>query len=86
MVSKCLTKYHNNFNVVHLPWTDELGFYVPFNSISVISERWKGDYERLCAIKRRLGSESISNNGLLVRAITDILFYTDLIGTMVEIN
>ena len=29
---------------------------------------------------------SISNNGLLVRAITDILFYTDLIGTMVEIN
>ena len=29
---------------------------------------------------------SISNNGLLVRAITDILFYIDLIGTMVEIN
>ena len=28
----------------------------------------------------------ISNNGLLVTAITDILFYTDLIGTMVEIN
>ena len=28
----------------------------------------------------------ISNNGLLVRAITDILFYIDLIGTMVEIN
>ena len=28
----------------------------------------------------------ISNNGLLVRAITDILFYTDLIGTMIEIN
>ena len=28
----------------------------------------------------------ISNNGLLVRAIADILFYTDLIGTMVEIN
>ena len=26
------------------------------------------------------------NNGLLVRAITDILFYIDLIGTMVEIN
>ena len=31
-------------------------------------------------------NECISNNGLLVRAITDILFYTDLIGTMVEIN
>ena len=28
----------------------------------------------------------ISNNGLLVRAITDILFYIDLIGTMEEIN
>ena len=29
---------------------------------------------------------AISNNGLLVRAITDILFYTDLIRTMIEIN
>ena len=28
----------------------------------------------------------IPNNGLLVRAITDILFYSDLIGTMIEIN
>ena len=28
----------------------------------------------------------ISNNGLLVRAITDILFYTDLIGIVIEIN
>ena len=28
----------------------------------------------------------ISNNGLLVTAITNILFYTDLIGTMKEIN
>ena len=36
------------------------------------------------AIER--GQGSISNNGLLVRAITDILFYIDLIGTMVEIN
>ena len=26
------------------------------------------------------------NNGLLVRAITDNLFYTDLNGTMIEIN
>ena len=30
--------------------------------------------------------KAISNNGLLVRAITDISFYTDLIGTMIEIN
>ena len=27
----------------------------PFNSISVISRRWKGEHERLCAMKRRLG-------------------------------
>ena len=31
-----------------------------FNSISVISRRWKGEHERLCAMKRRLGSERIS--------------------------
>ena len=37
---------------------DELGFYV--NSISVISRRWKGKHERLCAMKRRLGSGKIS--------------------------
>ena len=37
---------------------DELGFYV--NSISVISRRWKGEHERLCAMKRRLGSGRIS--------------------------
>ena len=29
----------------------ELGFYVPFNSISVISGRWKGEDERLGAMK-----------------------------------
>ena len=29
----------------------ELGFYVPFNSISVISGRWKGEHESLCAMK-----------------------------------
>ena len=32
----------------------------PFNSISVISRRWKGEHERLCAVKRRLGSGRIS--------------------------
>ena len=42
---------------------DELGFYVPFNSISesVISRRWKGEHERLCAMKRRLCSGRISS-------------------------
>ena len=32
----------------------------PFNSISVISRPWKGEHERLCAMKRRLGSGRIS--------------------------
>ena len=32
----------------------------PFDSISVISRRWKGEHERLCAMKRRLSSGRIS--------------------------
>ena len=32
----------------------------PFNSISVISRQWKDEYEKLYAMKRRLGSERIS--------------------------
>ena len=32
----------------------------PFNSISVISRWWKGEHERLCAMKRRLASGRIS--------------------------
>ena len=32
----------------------------PFNSISVITRRWKGEHEMLCAMKRRLGSGRIS--------------------------
>ena len=32
----------------------------PFNSISVISRQWKGEHERLCAMKHRLGSGRIS--------------------------
>ena len=39
---------------------DELGFYIPFNCISVISRRWKGELESLYAMKRRLGSGRIS--------------------------
>ena len=34
--------------------------YVPFNSLSVITRRWKHEHERLCAMKRRLGSGRIS--------------------------
>ena len=32
----------------------------PFNSISVTSRRWKDEHEKLCAMKRRLGSGRIS--------------------------
>ena len=32
-------------------WMDDMSFYVHFNSISVISGRWAGDNERLCAIE-----------------------------------
>ena len=39
---------------------NELGFYVSFNSTSVISEGWMGEHERVCAMKRLLGSERIS--------------------------
>ena len=41
---------------------DELGFYVPFKCILVILGQWKGEHERLCAMKSRLGSERISEN------------------------
>ena len=41
-------------------WRDELQFNVRFNRISFISGRWKGEHEKLCAMKRRLGSEIIS--------------------------
>ena len=39
---------------------DELQFSVPFNSISFISGRWKGEHEKLYAMKHRLVSEIIS--------------------------
>ena len=35
-------------------WMDDMRFYVLFNSISVISGRWKVDNGRLCAMKLRL--------------------------------
>ena len=36
-------------------WMDDLRFYIPFNSISVISGRCLDDNERLCAVELRLG-------------------------------
>ena len=35
-------------------WMDDMRFYVLFNSILVISGRWKVDNERLCAMKLHL--------------------------------
>ena len=35
-------------------WMDDLRFYVPFNSISVISGRWADDNGRLHAMEPRL--------------------------------
>ena len=49
--NKCVTKSDG--------WMSS-GFYVPFNSISVISGRWKGEHERLCAMKCCLCSGRIS--------------------------
>ena len=43
-----------------LQWDGWVRVLRPFNSISVISRRWKGEHERLCAMKRRLGSGRIS--------------------------
>ena len=51
------TSFHNSFG----KWMDgSVRVLRPFNSISVISRRWKGEHERLCAMKRRLGSGRIS--------------------------
>ena len=48
---------------VKIGWMDKLWFYVPFNSISIISGRWKGEHESLCEMKRSLGSDRIDPVG-----------------------
>ena len=45
---------------VRMPMDGWVRVLRPFNSISVISRWWKGEHERLCAMKRRLGSGRIS--------------------------
>ena len=44
----------NTFRIIDGWWTDDLRFYVLFNSISVISWRWEVDNERLCAMETYL--------------------------------
>ena len=51
-------------------WTDDLQFYILFNSISVISGPRGDDNGRLCAMEpilwlRRFRLEWVSNSGLL---------------------
>ena len=46
----CFTEFSNNFVVVFL-----------FNSISVILEQWKGNYDKLYAIKDHLDLDRISS-------------------------
>ena len=61
---------HNAASAQNNEWMDDLRFYVLFNSNSVISGRWAGDNERLCAIEprlwlRRFRLERGSNSGPL---------------------
>ena len=47
-------------------WTDDLRFYVLFNSISVMSGQWAGDNEKQCAmekIKSSFKSRNYIQNG-----------------------
>ena len=58
-IVNCSLQWRQTIN--KFTWMEGLvmGFYVPFNSISVISGRWKGEHERLCAMKHLLGSGRI---------------------------
>ena len=57
MLSLSLSEQHQHqvkYGIMKDGWLDDLRFYVLFNSISVISGRWAGDNERLCAMEPRL--------------------------------
>ena len=49
----CRSKQENNICIDH-GWMS-YGFYIPFNSISAISGRCKGEHEKLCVMKHPLG-------------------------------
>ena len=70
----------------HLGQMDDLQFYALFNSISVMSGRWKGNTERLCAMEPRLrlkrflpsagtkpGSVSLASQRLTHQHVGDVL-------------
>ena len=54
------TSENTSFGVnVHV-WMDDLRFNILFNRVSVISEGWEVDNERLCVMKLLLRVEKIS--------------------------
>ena len=63
-------------------WMDDLRFYVLFNSISVISGRWKDYDKRLCAMETCFTVEKISHRAELepgtVRSLPGLLFGKEL--------
>ena len=46
-----LTVYLHTFSLKSDGWVNDLRLYLLFNSISVISGRWVGACERLCAME-----------------------------------
>ena len=51
----------------NLGMMDGLGFYMLFNSISVILGQWKGEHEGLCAMKCRLGPKNLTCSEIQTR-------------------
>ena len=54
-------------------WMDDMRFYVLFNTISVISGRWKVDNERLCAMKLRL-PELLNGHDIMTKNYKEATF------------
>ena len=59
---------------------DELGTYAPYNSMSAISGRWKGEHEVLCAMKRRARDTGAQT------ARSRELGYADAVNRMMSIS
>ena len=45
-------------------WMDGLQLYILFNSMSVMSERWEGENERLSAMEFRLRLKRLTSPGI----------------------
>ena len=71
-------------------WIDDLGLYILFISISVVSKPWADDNERLCAREphlrlRRFRLQRGSNSGLLDRPALNPLSYRGSCVTLCRI-